>query len=136
MNNQATIEKMQLMKLYGMARAFQSTMETGVNNDFTPDEMLAHLIEAEWDERYNRKLSRLLKNARFRYQASFEQIDFKTSRGLNKNKLLRLTNCNWINRGENVIISGATGVGKSFLVAFSPNLIYSNELIIFYTFSP
>ena len=90
MNNQATIEKMQAMRLHGMLKAFQTTMEAGMKNDFTPDEMLAHLIEAEWDERYNRRLSRLLTNARFRYQASFQEIDFKTSRGLDKNKLVRL----------------------------------------------
>ena len=115
MNNQATIEKMQAMRLHGMARAFQTTMEAGLQKDFTSDEMLAHLIEAEWDDRYNRKLSRLLANARFRYQASFEQIDFKISRGINKNKILRLSNCNWIKKGESIIVTGATGVGKSFI---------------------
>ncbi len=115
MNNQATIEKMQAMKLNGMASAFQTTMETGLHNDFTPDEMLAHLIEAEWDERYNRKLTRLLTNAKFRYQAIFEQIDFKASRGLDKNKILRLSDCSWIKKGESIIVTGATGVGKSFI---------------------
>lgn len=115
MNNQATIEKMQTMRLHGMLRAFHATMGTEVQNNFTSDEMLAYLIDAEWDERYNRKLGRLLKNAKFRYQASFEQIDFNESRNLDKNKILRLSDCTWINKGESVIITGATGAGKSFI---------------------
>ena len=60
-NNQATLQKLQQMKLYGMARAFTSTMEAGSNNQFTSDELLSHLVDAEWDDRHNRKLTRLLK---------------------------------------------------------------------------
>jgi len=115
MNNEATIGKMQGMKLHGMTRAFHSTMETGGLSDFTADEMLAYLIDAEWDYRYNRRLDRLLKAAQFRYKASFEQIDFEKTRNINKNTILRFSNCDWIRKGESVIITGATGVGKSFL---------------------
>ena len=75
-NNQATLQKLEQMKLHGMTRAFTSTMETGVRNQFTADELVSHLVDAEWDDRHNRKLSRLLKGARFRYRASFEEIDF------------------------------------------------------------
>ena len=74
MNNQATIEKMQAMRLHGMLKAFQTTMETGIKNDFTPDEMLAHLIEAEWDERYNRRLSRLFSNGDNLFSSSWPDI--------------------------------------------------------------
>lgn len=115
MNNQATVEKMQQMKLHGMVRAFKSTMETGIKNNFTADELVAHLIDTEWDDRYNRRLKKLIKGARFRYQASLEQIDFQLNRNLDKNMILRLSDCRWIEKKQDIIIIGATGVGKSFI---------------------
>jgi len=117
MNNQASIEKMQKMKLHGMVRAFQSTMETSVRNNFTADELLAHLIDAEWDDRYNRKLNRLLKAAKFRYQASIEQINFQLNRNIDKNMILRLSDCGWILKNQDIIATGPTGVGKSFIIS-------------------
>jgi len=94
-NNQATLRKLEQMKLYGMVRAFTSTMETGVRNQFTADELVSHLIDAEWDDRHNRKLTRLFKKgARFRYSASFEEIDFTLNRNIDKNQLLRLPTVN------------------------------------------
>lgn len=111
-----TITKMRQMRLLGMAKAFQLTMESGKNESFTPDEMVSHLIESEWDERYNRKLDRSLKAARFRYRSSVEQIDFSENR-VNKNQVLRLVECDFIKRSENIIITGSTGIGKSFLAS-------------------
>ena len=115
MNNQATIEKMTQIKLNGMARAFRSTMKSGRGDKLTTDEVVAFLVDAEWDDRYNRKLDRLLKSAKFRYKACFEQVEFKSSRNLNKNNIMRLSTCDWIKKGENIIITGATGVGKSYI---------------------
>lgn len=117
MNNEATLEKMNQMKLYGMVRAFKTTLETGMNHKFTTDELLAHMIDAEWDDRYNRKLERLIRVAKFRYQATFEQIDFTLNRNLDKNTILRFSDGNWIREKKNVIITGPTGVGKSFIAA-------------------
>ena len=88
-NNQATLQKLGQMKLYGMTRALTNTMEAGNKSQFTADELISHLIDAEWDERYNRRLKRLLSNAKFRHQASIEQIDFNANRNLNK---LEVTN--------------------------------------------
>ena len=117
MNNQGTIEKMHQMKLYGMLRAFRTTMEAGMGKNFTSDELLAHLIDAEWDERYNRKLARLIKWARFRYQASIQQIDFQLNRNLDKNMILRFSDCNWIEEKRDIIITGPTGAGKSYIAS-------------------
>ena len=115
MNNQGTMEKMQQMNLRGMAKAFEASGAAGLKKNFTPDELVAQLVDAEWDERYNRKLSRLIKGAKFRYQASIEQINFQLNRNLDKNMILRLADCGWIEKRQDIIITGATGSGKSFV---------------------
>ena len=116
-NNQATLQKLGQMKLYGMTRALTNTMEAGNKSQFTADELISHLVDAEWDDRYNRKLTRLVKGARFRYKASFEEIDFTLKRDLDKNQLLRLSNCQWIESHRDCIVTGPTGAGKSFIAS-------------------
>lgn len=111
-----SLEKMRQMHLTGMARAFQLTTESGKNEKFTSDEMITHLIDAEWDERYNRRLDRSIKEARFRYRASVEEIHFDEGR-VDKNQVLRLAGCDFIKRKENIILTGSTGIGKSFLAS-------------------
>lgn len=115
MNNEATLGKMHAMKLHGMVRAFKTTMEVGRNNEMTGDELVTHLIDAEWDQRHDSRLNRLIRNAKFRYQASMEQMDFRLRRNLDKNSLMRFADCSWIKRKQNIIITGPTGVGKSFV---------------------
>jgi len=110
------LDRMKRMHLNGMARAFQQTMESGRNEIFTPDEMITHLIESEWDERYNRRLERSLKDARFRYKASIEMISYSDNR-IDRNQILRLATCDFIKRNENVILTGSTGIGKSFIAS-------------------
>lgn len=78
--------------------------------------MITHLVESEWDERYNRKMDRSLKYARFRYKASVEQISFDDNR-LDKNQVLRLAGCEFIKKKENIILTGSTGIGKSFIAS-------------------
>jgi DNA replication protein DnaC len=110
------VTKMKQMRLLGMAKAFHLTLESGKNEKFTPDEMITHLVDAEWDERYNRKLDRTVHAARFRYKASVEQISFDDNR-VDKNQVLRLADCEFIKRKENIIITGSTGIGKSYLAS-------------------
>ena len=66
--NATTLEKMRKMKFFGMFRTFKTNLESGKLEDYTADEMIANLIEAEWDDRQNRNIERHLKNARFRYK--------------------------------------------------------------------
>jgi DNA replication protein DnaC len=110
------LDKMRQMRLNGMSKAFDLTLQSGKNEKFTADEMISHLIDAEYDERYNRKLDRSVRMARFRYKASMEQISFDDNR-IDKNQVLRLVNCDFIKRKENIIITGSTGIGKSFLAS-------------------
>jgi len=113
--NQTTLVKMKQMKFYGMHNAFTTAIETGKVDHYTLDQFIAQLIEAEWDDRQNRKIERSIKNARFRYKASIEKVVYNQERNLNQNKLLRLAQGDFINNGENIMITGSTGVGKSYL---------------------
>lgn len=117
MNQTATMQKLEEMHLNGFARIYRKMQETGMNKDFTVDEIIAHLVQAEWDERYNKRLGKLITKAKFRYQATMEQVDYIAKRNLDKALMLRLSSCEWINRKQNVIISGSTGLGKSFLAS-------------------
>ena len=117
MNQTATMQKLEEMRLSGFTRAYREILETGINKDFTIDEVISHLVQAEWDDRYNRRLQRLVTRARFRYQANMEQIDYVARRELDKGLMLRLSTCDWIKKKQNLIITGATGLGKSFLAS-------------------
>ncbi|MFO8233787.1 MAG: IS21-like element helper ATPase IstB [Bacteroidales bacterium] len=116
MNHNATIEKMQEMRLHGMKRAYESSFETS-QNSMTNDEFLTWLIEAEHHDRLNRRTERLIKGARFRYNASLEEISYAPDRELDRNLLQRLADCSFIDRGENIIVTGSTGSGKSYLAS-------------------
>ena len=113
--NDATLTKMNLMKFYGMHRAFRTALETGSTNDYTQDEFIGYLAEAEWDDRQNRKIERMIKNARFRYKAAVEEIIYEASRNIDKNSMMRLFECEYIHQAKNLLITGSTGVGKSYL---------------------
>ena len=115
MNVQATLEKLSGLRLSGMERAYRALMETRHHESLTADELIAHLVDAEWDDRQERKTTRLMKTAAFRARASFTEVDFAQGRSLDKNEFLRLSDCSWVNKGRTIIISGPTGAGKSFL---------------------
>jgi DNA replication protein DnaC len=115
--NEQILEKMQKMRLHGMARIFQNSFEKGAMEKLTTDEMIAHMVESEWDDRYNRKLDRSLHRAHFRYKAAIEQIEFGEGRELDKNQIMRLAECVFVKKKENVIITGSTGIGKSFIAS-------------------
>lgn len=113
-----TIEtKMNEMKLYGMASSFKSLVDTRQDKDLSSHELLSVLLQAEQQERANRRFRRLVYNANFRYQASVEEITLDHSRGLDKNVLASLTTGEYITKGIAVLITGATGCGKSFLAS-------------------
>jgi DNA replication protein DnaC len=117
MNQTATMQKLEEMRFTGFARAYREMTETGMAREFTTDEVISHLVQAEWDDRYNRRLQRLIANARFRYRASFEEIDFSAKRNLDKDLLLRLSSCDFIAKHQNIICTGSTGSGKSWITS-------------------
>lgn len=115
--NTTSLEKMRKMKFHGMHRAFKISMESGKHETYTPDEIVAHLIEAEWEDRQNRSIDQKIKNAKFRYKAAIEDLSYDAERNIDKNQILRLAECSFIDKHENVIITGSTGIGKSFIAS-------------------
>ena len=115
--NATTLEKMRTMKFFGMFRAFKTSLESGKQENYTADEMIANLIEAEWDDRQNRSIERHLKNARFRYKAALEELHYHTGRNIDKNLIMRFAGCQFISKHENILITGSTGIGKSYIAS-------------------
>jgi len=115
MNNNQTLEKMRQMRLRAMAQLHQQQVQDNQSSKFTPDEYLSILIDYEYENRENNKIQRFIKQAHFREQAHLSDINYEVSRNLDKNQFARLSTLDFIQRKENIILTGAAGVGKSYL---------------------
>jgi DNA replication protein DnaC len=115
MLNQATLDKMNTMKLAGMVEAFRHQQRSSDFTKLSFEERLGFLVDAEWGAREERKLTRRLRVARLRYPAAIEDIDYQTPRGLDRQLVLALGTCQWIREHQALLLTGSTGVGKSFL---------------------
>lgn len=105
------------LRLNGMKKSWQAIVEMRRQHELNVVEGIEILLDAELIERGNRRTSRLTKNAAFRYQATIEQIRYDASRGLDKSLITSLATGNFISEGSSVIITGATGCGKSYLAS-------------------
>ena len=114
--NTQTLDQMKQLRLYGMIRAFNTSLSSD-SITYTNDELIAYLMQSKYDDRQNRKIERLTKSAKFRYSAVMENIDYETSRNLDKNQVQRFASCEFIKKKENILITGSTGVGKSYLAS-------------------
>lgn len=115
MNNNQTIEKLKQMRLLAMAELHYNHLKDNRISTSTADEYLALLTDHQWEDRQNKKIQRLLKQAEFRQQANLTDINHTQNRNLDKNMFERLATLDFIKRKENIIITGASGVGKSYL---------------------
>lgn len=107
--------QMRSLRLHGMERNWKALNETRHSTELTLSEGLALLLQAEADERDEKRFDRLKQNAGFRYQASIEEINMVATRGLDKGMITTLATGEYIKKGDPILISGATGCGKSFL---------------------
>ena len=115
MNTTATLQQLKDLKLMGMSRSYESILQLPVNQHPEAHMLVAQLSEAERQNRVQYKTQLYLKLSKLRYAATFEELSFGSDRNLNKEHILQLTDCSFIDRAENILISGATGAGKSFL---------------------
>lgn len=115
MNPHTTLEKMRTMRLRTMAELYQQSLNGTLYNDLSFDQLMASMVDAEWEERQQRKIARLSKQAGFRQQASPTDIDYDPGRGLDRTLMERLLTLRFVKKAENLIITGPTGTGKSWL---------------------
>jgi DNA replication protein DnaC len=115
MNNYQTIEKLKTLYLSGMVNIHQQHVHDNLYSDYTLDQYLSLLADEETDLRQTGKVKRLLKQANFESTAAVEDIDFHTQRKLDKNQYTNLLNLKFIRSNENIILTGPTGMGKSYL---------------------
>ena len=113
MNTTQTLTQMQDLKLAGMAASYRSQLELPVNQQLEGHELLVHLLQAEQLHRSNERMESLLKTARFRFATTPQEIECTPERGLTKVTWNSLLESNYLGAGENILICGATGCGKS-----------------------
>ncbi|MCU4166728.1 IS21-like element helper ATPase IstB [Carboxylicivirga caseinilyticus] len=133
MNNNQTIEKLKQMRLGAMAGMHLQNIKNNQLNGVTPDEYLALLTDHEWEQRHNQKIERLLKQASFRQSATVADVNYAHQRNLDKNMFTRLATLDFLKKKENVIITGASGVGKSYLAQALGNQACINGKKVIYT---
>ena len=110
-----TIEKLSAMKFRGMVAALEEWQHNGAKQNLDPADLVGLLTDAEWTARENRRLTQRRRQARFPMAATVEEIDYRHPRGLQKSKMLDLISCRWIAAHQNLIITGSTGLGKTWL---------------------
>jgi len=110
-----TLELLQRLRLSGMYKALQEQLQLPETDSLSFEERLGLLLERELTERETRRLRARLKQAKLREQAAIEDLNYRTHRGLDKGLMTRLASCQWIGEHLNVLITGPTGVGKTWI---------------------
>jgi DNA replication protein DnaC len=110
-----TLDKLEALRLAGMAKALKEQWQMADLDDLTFEERLGLLVDREAALRENRRMQTRLRKAKLRQNASVEDIDFRHARKLDKSLVVRLAGCEWIKNRQNLLITGPTGVGKSYL---------------------
>ena len=131
-----TINKLNAMRLIGMARGLEGQMADAEIHSLGFEERLGLLVDHEWTYRENRRLERLLKEARFRENACTEDIDWQAERGMDRSQVASLATLRWLAENRNLIITGPTGTGKTFLACAFGNAACRGGHRTFYRRSP
>jgi len=132
MNNNQTVEKLRKMRLTAMADLHWQNVKNNQLVNATADEYIGLLADHEWEDRQQKKITRLLKQAGFKQKSSIAEVDYAAIRNLDKNMFDRLGILDFIKRSENVILTGPAGVGKSFLAQALGNQACMMEYKVLY----
>jgi DNA replication protein DnaC len=115
MLNQPTLEKLQTMKLHGMADAFRAQLETTDTSQLSFEERFAMLVDQQWLWKENRALARRLRAAKLKERGVVEDIDYQHARGLDRKLIRTLASSEWVRQHQNLLLIGPTGIGKTWL---------------------
>jgi len=136
MLNQPTISILYSLKLFGMAESFEKRLADPKQASLSHAEFVGLLVQDEKTHRDNLRLRRLLKTARLRQEAALEDIDYRASRGLSRQVLLELSSSQWVAAHRSVLISGPTGIGKSFIACALGNAAARSGYTVLYVRAP
>lgn len=114
-NTNQTLEKLQQLKLFGMAHAYETTLALPAHDLPTAHELMARLVESEQLSRTHQRTQMYLKLSNLRYDAVLEQVQCSPMRNITRDQILALADCTYLQRAENILITGPTGCGKSYL---------------------
>jgi DNA replication protein DnaC len=130
---QNTIEDIKNLKWQGFHQALELQLSNTAYLKMSFEERLGHLVNNELTQRRNRKIKHLLSRSKLKYKQAFiEEIEYRVSRNLNKSAILTLIGNEWIERNQNIIISGATGTGKTWLgCALANNAIVNGYSVLY-----
>jgi DNA replication protein DnaC len=115
MLNQPTLEKLNAMKLHGMADAFRAQLESADVRQLGFEERFALLVDQQWLWKENRALARRLQSAHLKEKGSIEDVDYQHPRGLDRKLMRTLATSEWVRQKQNLLLIGPTGIGKSWL---------------------
>ena len=136
MLNQQTIEKLHALKLPGMAEALKDQLAQPDIQRLSFEERFGLIVDRQWSWKKDRRLHRYLKEAKLKLDACVEDIDYQTPRGIDQSVIMRLIICDWIRHHQNIIITGPTGTGKTFLACGLANKACREGYRTFYIRSP
>ncbi|KXS31881.1 MAG: IstB-like ATP-binding protein [Candidatus Gallionella acididurans] len=132
MLHQHTLTTLKTLKLPGMAAAFEEQLIQPVTQSLSFTDRFGLIVDREASHRDNQRLGRLLKNARLKHNACVEDIDYRSGRGLDKAVMATLIGCDWIRQVQNLILTGKTGCGKTWLACALGNQACRQGMSVLY----
>lgn len=133
MNQSFTLQQLQNLKLAGMALHYEGILSLPTHQHPDGHTLVASMAEAEILHRSNAKMKLYLQLSKLRYQAHLHELDYSKDRNLNQSSIQQLADCSYIKRAENMLITGATGVGKSFVAcAFGQQACAQGHKVLYY----